>query len=436
MKIAHVFNLANDGWAVVKGLRALGIDADLIIRRPDHVACLPQWEEAEIDLTKLEDQYYPDWETLCENWPIPDHVKVWDVPRSSSMNETVDGVGRAMLYCTRIANLNPVETIRSRWRDVLNFVAKLNEKKERRQIHRQLPQLRLLGDYDLVIGHWPFAIFAPSYRAMYKKPYLVYDAGWIRTLHDPISRMAYDRLGRAGYKYADKILFANVDTYEMFLRNGYDPSKLIYTSFAIDPNIYRPLEEQETLGLNDQHRSPVFFMPSRQDPTKGNISVLYAFKRYLERRNNAVLRLVNWGSIQADYKKHLTIIKDLEIARNIEWLPLMNKRLLVRYYNAADIVFDQFELGALGTTAPEAMSCGKPVISYVKPELWTPWHNEPPPVANAGTSDEILQQMIALEDAGIRKEFGERGRKWTFENCEPTAVANKQMQVYEETLKR
>ena len=49
MRVAHVLNLANNGYHIVKALRERGIDADLIIRSTDFGMALPIWEEKEID---------------------------------------------------------------------------------------------------------------------------------------------------------------------------------------------------------------------------------------------------------------------------------------------------------------------------------------------------------------------------------------------------
>ena len=51
----------NDGYSVCKGLRKLGVDSDLFIERPSHVASLPQWEDGEVDMDILGDPYDPNW---------------------------------------------------------------------------------------------------------------------------------------------------------------------------------------------------------------------------------------------------------------------------------------------------------------------------------------------------------------------------------------
>jgi glycosyltransferase involved in cell wall biosynthesis len=130
------------------------------------------------------------------------------------------------------------------------------------------------------------------------------------------------------------------------------------------------------------------------------------------------------------------LIDELEIAGNVEWLPVMHKNLLIQYYNAADIVFDQFLLGAFGTTAPEAMSCERPVVGYAEPDMWIRQHGSIPPVANARTAEDIYERMVELESTSLRRQYGRRGRKWVLETCEMTLVARRQLEVCQQVIER
>jgi glycosyltransferase involved in cell wall biosynthesis len=100
------------------------------------------------------------------------------------------------------------------------------------------------------------------------------------------------------------------------------------------------------------------------------------------------------------------------------------------------VVFDQYIFGALGTTTPEAMSCGKPVVAHVAEELWMKWHSSAPPVAEASNVEEIYQQMIKLEDTRLREDYGRKGRMWIAENCEMKLVARQQLKICEELDKK
>lgn len=382
--------MANDGWSAVKGLRAIGVDAHLIVHYPGHVASLPQWEEAEIDETRVGNLNDPDWTVLNENWQMPDHVHVWNLHKNSyPMSGTL------------------------KWL-------------------RKVPEL---AEYDIVIGHVPFAKIAPLYKLLHRKPYIIFDAGWIRYLYS-YNFYSY-RIARVGYRNAAKILFTNVDTYGIFTEKGYAPEKILYTPFAVDMELYAPRRSEKPF-----ERSPILFSPSRQDwPEKGNDMLLRAFRNYLKRQPKALLVLVEWGqplgSGGGDYVAMAKdLVDNLGITDSVKWLPVLPKRKLIDWYNIADVVFDQYVFGALGTTTPEAMSCERPVVSHADPGLWTKWHQSAPPVAEARSTDEIYQQMVNLEEKSLREEYGRNGRRWVAKNCEMKLVARHQLRICEELLRR
>jgi len=385
MRIAHVFNLANDAWALCKGLRKLGVDAELFIHRPHHVCDLPQWEEADVNLSNLGSLNDPNWEALATNWSMPAWVHVCDI--------------RA-----------------KRWRGFGD-------------IHSGI--LDSLEDYDLVVGHVPFASLALPYWFRYRKSYAIYDAGWIRILHE--NRAGYAG-ARWGYRHASRIFFTNVDTFSMFERHGYRPQSLVYVPFAIDTEKYRPCR----IEINPyENRKPIFFSPTRQDwAEKGNDRLIVAFARYLRRKPTALLLLVEWADSANDLRSTKRLVSDLKIQDSITWLPVMNKNKLVELYNLSTAVFDQFIFGAFGTTVPEAMACAKPVVGYAEATYWKHLHGSVPPVLNCRTVDEIHERMVELEDPSYCEKAGLAARDWVEKTCSLEKVAQAQIASYKEILAR
>ncbi len=292
-------------------MRKLGIDAHLIIEKPSHVAGLPQWEDGHVDMSILGDPYDPNWDAF--QWEMPEWVHVWDARKS-------------WYPFSRTA----------RW---LRIVGKL-------------------GEYDLVVGHAPFAKVAPLYKVLYHKPYIVFDAGWVRYLQQ--NQSGYSQ-ARKGYRDAAMILYTNVDTEPMFTEQGY--SKQVYTPFAIDTEKYRPIKSTHS----NQNEVPNFFHPSRQDwAEKGNDRLITAFARYVKRNAKARLTMVEWYQSPEDLAKSKQLVSELGIQGNVEWVPVMPKNKLVEQYQMSTAVFDQFLFGAFGTTTPEALSGGKPVVGFLK----------------------------------------------------------------------
>lgn len=331
-----------------------------------------------MDMNLLGNPYDPNWESF--HWEIPDWIRVWDDRKSwYPYSRTL------------------------RWSSLL----------------------LMLREYDLVIGHAPFAKIATLYRALYRKPYIVFDAGWIRYLAQ--NKRGYAR-ARSGYREAAITLFTNVDTEPMFIEQGYP--NIVYTPFAIDTDKYSP-SRSKTPAV------PTFFHPSRHDwPEKGNDRLLRAFAKYVRRNPKAKLITVEWYQSLEDLGMSKRLVSELGIQGNVTWVPVMSKNKLVEYYRNSTAVFDQFLFGAFGTTAPEALSCGKPVVGYVENKYWVRYHAESPPVLNASSTDEIYNAMVALENEGLRTEQGEQGRKWIMENCDCMLVASKQLEMYKKILEQ
>ena len=52
---------------------------------------------------------------------------------------------------------------------------------------------------------------------------------------------------------------------------------------------------------------------------------------------------------------------------------------------------DQFVLGSWGTSTPEAMSCGKPVLMFYKKEFILRAFGEEPPILNSFSEEDIFK---------------------------------------------
>lgn len=375
--------MANDGWSICKGLRKAGVDADLFIQRPSHVASLPQWEEEDdVDLENVGDLYEPNWQALQSGWDMPSWVHVYD----TSVNA---------------------------------------QQVNRRNLIKQL------GDYDLVVGHYPFAVeVAHAYALTYERPYAIFDAGGIRYLYEPVDiRLSSCEIGRWAYRHAARIFFSNVDTHAMFKGIQCDQRRLVYSPLAIDTDNYQPSSS------NINPKDPVFFSPSRQDwAEKGNYKLIEAFARYLQRNPRATLLLVDWGDSPKDLRDSKQLVLKLGLTKNVRWLPVCHKRRLIELYNQSTAVFDQFNFGALGAISLEAMSCKKPVVGYAKPTYWNTHQGSMPPVLNCKTSDEIFQTMIKLEDSSLRETIGKRAREWVIKTCSLEKVARLHILNYKKML--
>ena len=88
-----------------------------------------------------------------------------------------------------------------------------------------------------------------------------------------------------------------------------------------------------------------------------------------------------------------------------------NKNL--KYYQTqADIVVEQLYNGWHGSTAVECMAVGKPVVTYIRPEVEAIIPHEHPPLINANENNiyGVLKNLVIKP--GMRREIGEKSREY------------------------
>jgi len=102
----------------------------------------------------------------------------------------------------------------------------------------------------------------------------------------------------------------------------------------------------------------------------------------------------------------------------------------VSMYRKCDVVLDQFVVGSYGTTAPEAMSCGRPVMMFLDNELNTMAFGEMPPVINAKSPDEIVKALSSMGKKEL-SELGQRSRNWVLRKHSLEAVAKVNLNLYQ-----
>lgn len=197
MRVCHVGNMANDGFACVEALRGAGVDAELIVDESEFGMSQPQWETTQVsgDPYKLNPNDLP---------PAPEWVKTW---RSN---------GRNFLY--RVVDLN-----------------------------------RVTKGYDLLHLHFPTML----YLQFTKTPYLIYEAGFIRQMYGALKDSNRIRLGIRSYRNAECVTYTNTDTGGMVY--GVNPKEACFLPFAINTERYRPADGRNNSVLELLHPARMVF---------------------------------------------------------------------------------------------------------------------------------------------------------------------------------
>ena len=280
--------------------------------------------------------------------------------------------------------------------------------------------LYMLKGYDLLQLSTPSVV----YLQFMGKKFIVHEAGWIRNF--TFLDGAAEKLARRGYSKAECVVMTNPDCYSLLGKIRY--RKEVFIPFVVETDRYKPNPAERT----DDRLN--FFHPTRHFwKVKGNDRLITAFGRFIDEGYKAKLVMMDWGTLE-DTEQSKNLVKKLGLERNVEWLSPVSKPLLIELYNQSDVVFDQFVLGSYGTTAPEAMGCGKPVVMYLEKYWNTKCYGETAPVVNARTVDEILEAMIALTDPGLRRKLGGQARDYVMKHHSPEVVAKRYVQLYEEVM--
>ena len=80
----------------------------------------------------------------------------------------------------------------------------------------------------------------------------------------------------------------------------------------------------------------------------------------------------------------------------MRFVPFGDKSVFYENVEQANIVIDQFSLGATGLTAIEAMALGRPVMAFVKEDLARRAYGAPMPVMNCASADEVRDALMGL----------------------------------------
>ncbi|ABR49569.1 conserved hypothetical protein [Alkaliphilus metalliredigens QYMF] len=107
----------------------------------------------------------------------------------------------------------------------------------------------------------------------------------------------------------------------------------------------------------------------------------------------------------------------------------MSHEQVVTLYKEADIIVDQIRCGSYGLLSVESMALGKPVITFIRPDLVNKF---PPnlPIVN-GNPDNVKEKIkMLLESLSERKRLGVKGRKYVEQVHERTVVVNKLLSIY------
>ncbi len=122
---------------------------------------------------------------------------------------------------------------------------------------------------------------------------------------------------------------------------------------------------------------------------------------------------------------HLRLTHDFEYKR----LEKLNHAQVIQLYRDADIIIDQILCGSHGLLCVESMALGKPVISYIRPDL-VPTFPADIPVVNANPATITEQLRTLIENPALRNTLGIQGRQYAEKYHSRDVVVDKLLTIY------
>jgi glycosyl transferase family 1 len=111
----------------------------------------------------------------------------------------------------------------------------------------------------------------------------------------------------------------------------------------------------------------------------------------------------------------------------------MSQEQAAEWYRRADVVVDQLLIGWYGVFAVEAMALGKPVVAYVREDLFDAFA-PPIPMVTAGPSTVKDRLRELLTDQELRLSLAARARPFVEELHDVRKVADRLLALYDEVL--
>lgn len=403
MKIGLFGNSVNVFYMIGKMLRKIHLDTQLVL-----------------DTLQTDPMHNPVWYDLDFELPYdmlnsrPSYEKFLDKQRQQAgweMPDWVIGYEKAKLSTSIITALNHFEMMKHAMGSFFKcknkgaiLVLKEAIKNSTRLVGYDCVLATAMGPFNAYLANVPCIMWVTG-GDVYELPFRTNDA-------DSLFR-ARAKFQRTGLLHS-KFILSYFYILE-FLKRLNISDKYRFWCFPIDAETFKPLNVEADQLLDSKLIEKIrgrllFYSPSRfQYGYKGNQKILHAFARFC-RKYNAFLITHAWGE---DWEKAKLLANQLGIEDSVYFhLAVLSKQRLAKFYNLADVIVDHFNIPAFGGVSTEAMSCGRPLLTYMDMKRLSDFIPEEPPIFAAHTEEEIYNKMVEATDTGRREELGKQARKW------------------------
>ncbi|MEW6451032.1 MAG: glycosyltransferase family 4 protein [Pseudomonadota bacterium] len=460
-KILLTGNILNNGYMHARYLRKYGVTADSLNVDYKHCQGQPEWAEVEFSEPVAEEN--PDWSQYdLKGFRRPDWF--FDVafnelaslasrltgapsppPRTKSAAQTAVEMGYRVAEKVLSTPLAPavraISRLRAKAREVAisssdahfiqsicdDFRAAYPGAEKALCTADVLEWLDRARGYGAVMRLYDLAhclSLDPIYAMLGAStaPFIAYEHGTMREF--PFEDSARGRLYALSLKKAARVLITNADCNRSAERLGLTNYRFI--PHIIDDDLFQPDDSPLRRELLAQTGAEfILVAPARHHwknfpqglehswSKRNDVMIRGLGRLFSERPNLRVLVIMfEWGR-EVELSKAL--IAECGFADRVKWVPICSKPMLKKYYNACDLVLDQFNdgIGTFGAVVPESFACAKPVMLNYKEELHHWCFPVLPPVVTARSDSEVTQRLTELlQNPGQMVELGREGRRW------------------------
>jgi glycosyltransferase involved in cell wall biosynthesis len=300
-----------------------------------------------------------------------------------------------------------------------------------------------IRDFDIIHIHelrTVLAVIVRYYANKYGIPYILQPRGSVPTIGKSKQKKLFDILfGRAIIRDATKIIASSKiesDQYRDVFPKLKD-EKIVHMPNGIDLETYQNLpqkgEFKKKYSINADEKIILFL--SRIHERKGADTLIEAFTKLKSEFENA--KLVIAGPDEGYLDKLKLIVSKLNIESDVIFPgPLYEKDKLEAYVDAGVFVLpskNRYE--SFGNVVLEACACGTPVIVTNNCGV-SEWINNEVGYVVEYDKDQLRDAIFKiLSDEGLRKRFGEEGKKLVMEEFGWDGIVRKIEGVYEDCIR-
>ena len=323
----------------------------------------------------------------------------------------VDGLSEEKIHRFNAIQLNPhfsLDTLSSP-----KMVAKICKKHDIDILHIQMNS----GSTEFMLPY-----FRNSLPPLVVTFHLAYAAGG--SVYTTLFGIAWKASLFASRKY-DEVILVDPSQKPYFLDRGFSDDRLTVIRNGVDINLFRPdISKRSDDDITD------FVYVGRLSFDKGVHILLDAFQEYHNENPNSRLTIIGDGML-----KHQ--IDDIEHDGSINWIGAIDHNKIPNILQRMDAFVIPQNIGGLGLSVMEAMSCGLPVITTAIGETVKLLGNHEGILVEPKSVPAVVDAMRTLsEDKRLRETMGNNCRKKIEEKYSWDSQIGLIEQVYKRAIER